>query len=52
MSARRDGQPLWWVRRLDGTGAHLFCGSHAEMVAYIAGLHRDTGIQHAAREVE
>ena len=43
---------LWLVRRTDGVGSHLFCGSLQEMALHIGRLHRESGVQHAARELE
>jgi hypothetical protein len=54
MSNRR-GVPrtrLWLVRRIDGSGWHIFSGSLEEMVAHINALHIESGVQHAAREVD
>ena len=54
MSARTNGQPLWFVRPIiDGVIREdlgkLFAGTIDAMVEHIAGLHRETGLQHAAR---
>lgn len=61
MSARMAGPgtvTLWWVRpvgadlRIDEHQGHLFSGDRPAMVAHIADLHRRTGVQHAARQVQ
>ena len=54
MSARTNGQPLWFVRPIiDGVIredlATLFVGTLAAMVDHTSRLHRETGLQHAAR---
>jgi hypothetical protein len=52
MSDRKQGAPLWWVRRIDGTAVHLFAGNLHAVVRHINDLHRATGVQHAARELD
>jgi hypothetical protein len=42
----------WLARRIDGSGWHLFSGDLREMVDYINELHRRSGVQHAARELD
>jgi hypothetical protein len=53
MSSRigKGGTPLWLVRRIGGDGVSLFVGSLHEVVGYINRLHRESGVQHAAREL-
>jgi hypothetical protein len=50
--SERSRTTLWLVRRIEGSGWHLFSGSLHEMVAHINELHRQSGVQHAARELE
>jgi len=52
MSDRKQGKPLWWVRRIDGSAAHLFVGDLHAMVRHINTLHLATGVQHCARELD
>jgi hypothetical protein len=57
MSARSNGQPLWLVRPIvDGVireeRGSVFAGTLAAMIEHIARLHRETGLQHAATEVQ
>ena len=52
--SRRIGKeriPLWIVCAHGRAGWKLFAGSLHEAVAYINRLHRESGIQHSAREV-
>jgi hypothetical protein len=54
MSARTNGQPLWFVRPIiDGVIREdmgtPFVGTLAAMVDHTSRLHRETGLQHAAR---
>jgi hypothetical protein len=54
MDARTNGQPLWFVRPIiDGVIREdlttPFAGTLDAMVEHIADLHRETGLQHAAR---
>jgi hypothetical protein len=52
MSDRKHGAPLWWVRRIDGTAVHLFVGDLCAVVRHMNDLHRATGVQHCARELD
>ena len=57
MSARTNGQPLWFVRPIiDGVireaRGSVFAGTLAAMVQHISRLHRETGLEHAATEVQ
>jgi hypothetical protein len=52
MSYRKHGAPLWWVRRIDGTAVHLFVGDLRAVVRHMNDLHRATGVQHCARELD
>jgi hypothetical protein len=53
MSSRsgKGGDPLWLVRRISGDGWSLFVGTLHEVVGHINRLHRESGVQHAAREL-
>jgi hypothetical protein len=53
MSSRigKGGDPLWLVRRIGGGSVRLFVGTLHEVVGYINQLHRESGVQHAAREL-
>ena len=53
MSNRTDKarSPLWLVRRIDGTGWHIFSGKLEEVVRHMNALHRASGQTHAAREI-
>ncbi len=54
MSDRTDKarSPLWLVRRIDGTGWHLFSGELEEVVVHMNALHSASGQAHAAHEVD
>lgn len=52
--SQRFGQervPLWMVQARGRAGWKLFAGTLHEMVAFINRLHRESGIQHLAREL-
>lgn len=49
---KRARTSLWWGRCTDGSGWHMFSGSLEEMGAHVSRLHRESGKQHAARQVE
>jgi hypothetical protein len=42
---------LWRVRAVDTAASTLFYGTLVEMVAHINRLHRESGIQHAGRQI-
>lgn len=48
----RDRTPLWVVRRLDGHPGHLFGVGLQEMMDHMNRMYRDSGVQHAAREID
>jgi hypothetical protein len=48
----RHRTALWLVRCTNGAGLHLFSGTLREMAAHISQLHRTTGRQHAACELD
>jgi hypothetical protein len=52
MSNRKEGNLLWWVRRIDGMDAHFFLGDLRALVDYINELHLASGVQHCARQLE
>lgn len=55
--ANKPKAGLWWVRPMDGMtidegNGHVFSGTDREMADHIRDLHRETGRQHAATNVE